>query len=501
MNYVSISRAQRKIADSIAGVTGKGGNATAKRFYDFSLTQGVAGMHACGVQAELLSNFGRIMDSAEGQMMMTTKDYGPYVMEVWPVVTAWYPDFPLKDLISVQSMDKPLAYLFFSRLITATDKAPTSVGNVVETALGMRQIKGQYPTGEIIGEEIPAAQIEFDAATKQTISLLAYPHLNTTADYLAKVKVTVTGGTLAGTYFAESISGGKIILKKGLNGTADSANYIDVETGAIYFAEASDATAKTITGLVVNYVWDLEYAHEDTIPTVKEDIEMLPMEAIPRAIAMKWSIFSEYLKKSQFGVDIREENTKRILNLLYQFQVRYILDSLYEYSTGTATVDNAPAADTITIAIPGSTTMSVEVKSQEVVRKLKQVATSIEIASGRMEGNRIVCGKNFKSFVESLPNTLFTPTAQPSGFSGPREIGKYGTFTVYYDQMRADNEAFMTYRGSEWYDAAYYLGEFMPITPTDAIALQVTVRESFLSMEAYKYHKPNCVVKLNFTNA
>ena len=493
MKMVPISTVQKRIVDSIQNVSK---NKTAAQYYNFAASpdQGLTQLHDKGVEAQVLGNFGHIMDSAAGQTIMTG-DYGPYVMEVWPVVTAWYPDFPLKDLISVEDMDKPLAYLFFSVLKTGTDKAPSVVGQNVETPLGYRQISGVYPTGEIIGEDIPNTQIEYNTDAKASVSLLAYAHLNTTANYLDKVKLTVIGDTTV-VFYAASVSNGKIILKAGTDGVADSKNYIDIETGAIYINEPT--SAKTITEIKANYVWDIEYATDDNIPTVKEDIQMVPMEAIPRAIAMKWTIFSEYLKKSQFGVDIRTENTKRVLNLIYQFQVRYILDDLYEYSTGTAAVDGAAATDTITINIPQSTALSVEVKSQEVTRKLKQVATAIEIASGRIEGNRIVCGKNFKSFVESLPNTLFQPTRQPSGFSGPREIGKYGTFTVYYDQLRGDDEAFMTYRGTEWYDASYYMGVFCPIIPTDAAALNVTVREAFCSMEAYKYHKPNCVIKLKF---
>lgn len=102
-----------------------------------------------------------------------------------------------------------------------------------------------------------------------------------------------------------------------------------------------------------------------------------------------------------------------------------------------------------------------------------------------------------------MPSTIFkiSPDATDYGFSSPRCIGEFGTFKVYYDPVRGADEAFMTYRGSEFYDAAYYLGEYMPCVPTDAIALGVTVRSSFVSMEAYRYDKPTCVIKLQFVNA
>ena len=69
------------------------------------------------------------------------------------------------------------------------------------------------------------------------------------------------------------------------------------------------------------------------------------------------------------------------------------------------------------------------------------------------------------------------------------------------EQEVVTNEGFMTYRGSEFYDAAYYMGMYMPLTTTDTVTLGVTAKQSFVSMEAYKYHKPNCVFKLNFQAA
>ena len=71
-----------------------------------------------------------------------------------------------------------------------------------------------------------------------------------------------------------------------------------------------------------------------------------------------------------------------------------------------------------------------------------------------------------------MPANIYQPaTNQASAFSGPRLIGKLSTFDVYYDPLRGFNEAVMTYRGPEWYDAVYYLGEYMPIVPTEAMLL------------------------------
>ena len=490
-DYLSLDA--RRVTDSIAAA--RAGKRTAKAMLKSEKLGNLTTLKERGIQAGILNNFSRaIQDSIDapatrGQQVNMMSDFGPYIPEVLPIVAAWYPDFPLKDLISVQDMNQDLAYLFFSKLVTGTNKAPTITGQVVETAMGMRQINGYYPTGEIMGETIPEEQLEYDATTNELVAMTAYYALNTSGDYLEKFLINVyKDNAIVATLIATTVQNGKVMLVNSANPGVSNGSYMVVESGAIMLASADINHIQATTGvcLNVNYVWNLDYAIQENIPKVKEQVERVEMRAIPRAIGMEWTIFAEALKKSQFNTDIRVENTKRVLDLLYQYQVRYILDTMWTYAAG------APG----TITLNMSNNFSLDVQAADLMRQLKQYATQIEIATGRIEGNRLVVGKNLKSFLESLPATWFKPVATPSGFSSPREIGTFGTFKIYYDPYRADNEAFMTYRGTEWYDAAFYMGIFLPIVPTDTVALGVTVRQSMVSMEAYCFNKKTAVVKL-----
>lgn len=490
-DYLSLDA--RRVTDSIAAA--RADKRTAKAMLKSEKLGNLTTLKERGIQAGILNNFSRaIQDSIDapatrGQQVNMMSDFGPYIPEVFPIVAAWYPDFPLKDLISVQDMNQDLAYLFFSKLVTGTNKAPTITGQVVETATGMRQINGYYPTGEIMGETIPEEQLEYDATTHELVAMTAYYALNTSGDYLEKFLINVyKDNAIVATLIATTVQNGKVMLVNSANPGVSNGSYMVVESGAIMLASADIANIEATTGvcLNVNYVWNLDYAIQENIPKVKEQVERVEMRAIPRAIGMEWTIFAEALKKSQFNTDIRVENTKRVLDLLYQYQVRYILDTMWTYAAG------APG----TITLNMSNNFSLDVQAADLMRQLKQYATQIEIATGRIEGNRLVVGKNLKSFLESLPTTWFKPVATPSGFSSPREIGTFGTFKIFYDPYRADNEAFMTYRGTEWYDAAFYMGIFLPIVPTDTVALGVTVRQSMVSMEAYCFNKKTAVVKL-----
>lgn len=491
-----------------------------------------------GVTAQLLCNFaekhrsydegvkafGRVSDAAFGTSFQDGAthegSFGPWVMDVWPLVVAWYPEFPLKELISVQEMEKPLAWMFFSTLKAGTDKAPTVYGDVVETPLGMRKIKGQYPTGEVFGEVIPADQIQSDETTATTkYAMLTHYPLNLTNDYTEKLKVTVnaetttadttdpdTGEVIPGTttttsnsYGYHSMSGKTVYFKAWGDETNTKVDGIelDIETGLLTIDSTVFTTfTADVTNIEFNYVFNLDYATANNIPKVKEEVEKIEMIARERALQLEWSLFSEYLKKTQFGQDIQQDNLKRVLDLMYQFQVRYILDDMYNNAEGIGDGGVKGADKTIPVLANGY--YSIDVKVQKLLQSLNETANQIEIESGRMAGNRLVVGRDVKAFLESLPNTYYTANDDNKGFSSPREIGSIAGFKVFFDPYIEGNKGFMTYKGDEWYDAAYYMGMYMPLTTTDTVVLGVSAKMSFVSMEAYKYHKKNCVIKLAF---
>jgi hypothetical protein len=466
---------QTRIYDSLEKISKDPEASKYSRVSDESLVT----MEEKGIQAGFLRNFKeRVMDSEEGRDFMKTNNYGPYLPELWPIITAWYPEFPLKDLISVQDMEQDLAYIITSKLLAATNKADTVRGEAVETPSGPRTIHGKYPTGEIFGEELKTADLV--VGTGKVEGALAYYPILTDEDSLSMTKVVATiSGVEYDDYEFTSLVGTNITYTSA--GSSTTA-VIDIATGVI---EVSSVNTESIT---VSYVWNIEYANDENIPSVVEDMQMVPLIAKPRVLGMKWTIFSEYLKKKQFGVDIRTQNTKRALDLMYQYQVRYILDRMYNGAQGTPQ----------TLIIP-NTTLDLNLKCQKVIEGLNTISMKVQAASGRIEGNQLVVGANLKNFFESLPDTFYKPfePGKDYGFNGPRKIGKISRYTVYYDDKLDADKAWMTYRGAEWYDAAFYLGVFLPLAPTDAINININVRQAFVEMCAYKYDKPSTVFPIN----
>lgn len=471
---------QHRIADSMEFVSRHSDVAGYSRVSDADLQT----VEERGIQAGILTQFKkRVMDSEEGRAFITSNNYGPYLPELWPIITAWYPEFPLKELISVQDMEQDLAYIITSELLTATNKADTTKGEKVETPAGPRTIHGRYPTGEIFGEELVAADFSYTEESSVVVSseaaLAYYPILNDDESLLAT----------------------KIVATKSDDTTVEDFKYVNTSDGKMNFAShatpAQTATIELATGIIsikgnfkaatVSYVWNIEYATDENIPSVVEDMKMVPLIAKPRVLAMKWTIFSEYVKKKQFGIDIRTQTTKRVLDLLYQYQVRYILDRMYNGAKGTP----------VTLTIP-TTILDLNLKVQKVLEDLNVFSQTIQTNTGRIEGNCLVVGNNLKAFFESLPDTYYKKWQSNSdyGFNGPRKIGTIGRYTVFYDDKLANNKAWMTYRGAQWYDAAFYLGMFMPVAPTEAINVNIDVRQAFVEMCAYRYDKPMAVIPI-----
>ena len=50
-----------------------------------------------GIQAGIMSNWDKVADSADGRAFMTTNNFGFLIyLELWPIITAWYPEFPFE---------------------------------------------------------------------------------------------------------------------------------------------------------------------------------------------------------------------------------------------------------------------------------------------------------------------------------------------------------------------------------------------------------------------
>lgn len=471
-------KVQNRLADSLAYVEKRGNLSASMKLADSDLHS----FEERGIEAGIIANFQkRVMDSEEGRDFMKTSNYGPYLPELLPVIIAWYPNFPLKELISVQDMEQDLAYIITSELLTGTNKGNTTAGQKVETPNGLRTIKGSYPSGEVLGEVIEADSIQKDS--RKSLAAAVYYPILTSQEAQEITQLVVTGSTATKTYSVKAVTGNSIALED----EAGNKATIETNTGII---EVADSTAVgTITSIEASYMWNIEYAKGDTLPSVVEDMKMEPMLARPRVLAMKWTIFSELVKKKQFQNDVRTDNTNRVLDVLYQYLVRYILDRMYRYATG----------GTKTINGVSTSIIDPNFKAQDILRQLNLVSQEVANKTGRIEGNRLVVGAQFKNYLEALDEKWFKPVVEEDyGFQGPRKIGTFGRFVVFYDNELPSDEGWMTYRGTKWYDAAFYLGVFMPIAPTDAININIDVQQAFVDMNAYKYDKPQAVIKLKF---
>lgn len=481
------SKVQARIADSLSFCAKRSQLSAAMKVADSDLHS----FEEKGVQAGILKNFQtRVMDSAEGREFITTSNYGPYLPELLPIIIAWYPNFPLKDLISVQDMEQDLAYIITSELLTGTNKAPTLSGQKVETPNGLREIKGTYPSGEVLGEVLTADDFQTEDGAK--VAAVVYYPILTQEENLEQTQIILKTAEKPAEGSNPAVPASeKVLAVKAVVGEEIQFESEDGTITAVLSTQDGILSIKggTYDSAEVSYVWNIEFADDKNIPTVVEDMKMIPMIAKARVLSMKWTIFSELVKKKQFGDDIRTQNTKRVLDLLYQYLVRYILDRMYRFAAG----------GSVEIKGPVQPIVDPNFKAQEILRQLNAASMIIANNTGRIEGNRLVIGSNFKNYLEALPDNWYQPEkGEDYGFQGPRKLGTFGRYMVFYDNELPANAAWMTYKGTQWYDASYYLGVFMPMAATDAININIHVQGAFVDMVAHRFDKPQGVVKLTF---
>jgi hypothetical protein len=433
------------------------------------------------VQSGLLRNFGEYISNpikvrdSDTRMGMTTPSFGPFVPHVLPLYNAWYPNFPLKKLISVQDMDQDVAFILRSTLKTGTAKGRVGKGHIVENPKGSRIIYGEYPTGHVFGEELNNPG-DLVTSSGNLEGALKYQDILMGDLERAKTKFVVTDGT-AKTCVFSGMTGTKATFTGG-GATVD----VDIITGII------TVHGTTATKVVASYVWNIENATDQNIPTLVEEVDRLQMQATPWLLSAKWSVFADFMRKTQFGTGIQEDVTTRVLNEMYDHQVRFILDDMYSNAAG----------GNVTISPLSTPAVALDVKVQDFLKKLNNVSMKVAVESGRMQGNVIVAGNNWINYFDSiLGNYKPVEGGNDTGFLGPREHGSIGRYTVFYDNQLPDNKAFMTYRGTQWYDAAYYMGVYLPIAPTDPIVINATVQEGFVSMVANHFDKPKAVVTMD----
>jgi hypothetical protein len=400
---------------------------------------------------------------------------GPFRKHAFDIITAMITTLQIKDLISVQPLLQKKGAIYKTIFEYGTDKRNIKKGDLLFKP-GEGGKRSGYYSSPIVEKE----PVVWTFASPDSDAFLARNPLKNPMF----IKLTVTGGAAEGVYTYLGISNQLYTLQK--DGGGSQVGTVDPSTGAVKLA-AVDATGAT--GTTCTYYWDSErFTSRDQIPTISVRVEEKDVIAERRQLALSAMYDLEYDYTKQFKGNILAQMQSAVVQMLSNETAGRILQEMRVGASGGVAAD-------FTFDLTPTGGLDLEQHSKALFKLLAKMAGQVRTNVGRGTGNKIVTGGMLEEYLKVLTPQVWKRAVKPPS-DGPCYLGKLnGDYDVYLDPDMPRDEFFMTYKGPQWWEAAYYMGTYLPLMKSKFMMFSDFHSEAgYLSMEAYEYEYPNMVV-------
>jgi hypothetical protein len=468
--------------------------------------------HEAMTLACILENTEKVLDRYASRKSLSDATYsevvGPFKRHAMNIVSAVYSTFDLKDIVSIQPLSQKIGALYFLNYKYANSKGALEAGTVMSAPDSQPTYDPYYASKWVKAESVTAAHDTANGSSSNTPGyegILTYFPLLAGADDLAEMSIEVVGGLLAGTYEYSSAdstfnsSGGVTMI--GLK-SGSIVIYVETATGKFNYDDPNTAA----TNHICNYSWNAEKSgrwSQNIIPKVTISVDESLVTAERRQMMFDVSLDATYDYENQFGRNLNAELESSIIREIQNELGFYVLARLKEGATGhgnsTFTFDADRMAPSTTLA-PAQSEYE---HSQVLFKMLEKMSDKLYLNLGRGKGNFIVAGSDFTTYCSFLSGNgdVFKPVPV-STVRGPHKLGKLlGKYDVYYNPAYTAGEFYMGYKGSDWWEAPYFIGSYLPMMASKFMMFpDMHGEQGFVSMEAHKYLFPQHVVKGTITN-
>ncbi len=400
---------------------------------------------------------------------------GPFKKHAFNIISALYTTFDLRDIVSIQPMTQKRGAIYKMVYNFASNKGSVRAGDTMfsPNAAGKR---ARYYSSPKVAQE----PITWTFSTHSTATLEYYP-----IQKPETISIVVTGGSAAGTYTYLSTSNGNFLLQKDAGGA--NVGNINSTTGVVTLSSV-DATGDT--GTVATYTWASEkFSSNSQIPKVTIGVTETEMTAERRNLLIDTMLDVSYDFEAQFAQSLNSEMESTVVQFLQNEVSFRALGEMFDGATGNGGAtynfdpDDCPAGT------------SLEEYAQVLYKLLATMSTKIRSNVGRGEGNRIICGSNLLNFLRVLGTDKFRRAPKPSG-DGPYYAGNLnGDYEIYYNPDLAAADFFMTYKGDSWWQAAYYIGSYLPLMNSQYMLFpDMHGEQGYIGMDAFSLEYPNMIV-------
>lgn len=405
------------------------------------------------------------------------------------MVSALYASQIAEQLISVQPLDHPQGYAVYLQYLYGDQRGDNLPGDVmIDQWGGFRNMENQtrYASPLIKGEPVTNGTTTTVSGSFQNLPLIFNAEVPIIFEDMGgtsnRWKLSKTGAS-SYTLFALDANGyptGSDLL---VSGTCD----VNPDTGAFTFQTTS---VLSTDGLKVQYTQDLS-SGPTRAGRVVLNLKTEPILAIPHKLRAQYVLDAGYGLSKSYGINVEESLVAACTSEIRQERDSKIIDILCKQAGSSTTWNSTP-----------SVYYSKREHDEAFIAELFACTTQIYQKTLRVNGNWCVVGKQGMDILNSVGRPRFEPSVVDAP-NGPYFAGTLdGRLKVFCSPYVDTDQYLVGYKGSEFYDSGFILGDYLPIASTDFLMLDDFVgRKGFVSYYGTKMLNPNMYVSGKIVNS
>lgn len=398
--------------------------------------------------ALVLENTDRELKNAQRRLFesSTTQvpDVGPFRRHVFDMITAMYPNAIIEDLISVQALPQKIGQIFFLSVMRGKSKGEVQEGTAAFSYLSGASDYTQYASEDVDNE----SQGVWEMSSGLTGHLPWLPIRCGTLSFTDGDKVAVDDGL--GNLTINSVTVGNIDYSSGMYELLPVSGFSDGAT------------------ITASYRYDQEHAPAFTGKLTLRVDEAL-ITARPHKLSATYAFDAGYDLQTAYGMDIDNVLLEAATAELRHERDGIIISNLYAQSKN---------KDSWNLTIPHALTQREHFES--FIHHLFTCATRINQETKRGAGNWVVTGKTGMDVLHAVGSPRFEGTGNFSQ-PGPHQVGTLDKMMkVYYNPFMREDQYLLGFKGQNFLDAGYVLGDYLPLFSSQMIML-----EDFMGRRGY----------------
>lgn len=398
-----------------------------------------------------------------------TSSIASYEKFIFPMIRAVWPNLVSQELVSVQPMEGPISMLFYLDFTAAQAKGRVAAGDVlISSRTGMAESAQYYSSETVDLEGNVAYTYSSNTYTITSGTALAYTPVRPGSVTFTLTNDGANGNPATVTFIDDGA--GNLVPGTNCSAVSGTLNYT---TGAL--STPITVTVAGDTGTPGSMVTSVKYDYNsegggtagNEVPLLDANLASTPVVSRAQKLRARWSAEVAAQLKSIHGLDAEVELTEALAQQIRFAIDNLIINDLYRIAgAGSVTFDANPPAN-----VPYFT------HQMSLLKVLQSGANKIFKATRRGFGNWIVCGVDAATILEAHP--LFESSGNSNGpgvvFAGVLankwKVFKNPFLTGSAGNTFSSNNFLIGYKGTQFYDAGYVYGPWIPFFQTPTIIL------------------------------